>query len=554
MVTAVQTSGTQNERFSRMGPRWFQDRVGVRVTMLGEPGTRAYTAWAPVVSSVPGDWRGRNRFACGEDEPAGVAIVATRRAAVTTFAAVHEPFQTNHRIRSVRRVAQDARGLVVAVTGDTFTDYLMVRFGDAALEPVTMGQGDETFTFRDYGYVRVSGGKIEQAGNVTFPRPPAPVPATVPAGPIAARFQPPSALCLPTGGQGTRTLKLRNNGLAPVTLSLPVTASKGLSVAPARIELREFAPGAETNVVLAVDATGSASNALHRIEVTGPNTQPVRLLVAHGVATDGRSQVADEFCQTVFGPRYVATYWFMESGGALELLDPAGYRRHNAAGMSYPSVATRGPADKGGTRWEVAKAGRYPYFIPLVVERDAGGPRELYDHGQHVHGFSGDLAHWFAEDWIVVRHRRAKAEELVSFDWDPRGGYRSGLASVIPGRDPKLSAERLPGTAFVVDDKGAKLLLEGKGGLKGNFNVRAMYVRPDGYEHGAATFYPASATWLDGRVAQPAQTPMAFTFCTDAEFPALLAKWLAAPHNGEPSPADVQRNRGAFGATVSEPE
>jgi hypothetical protein len=79
-------------------------------------------------------------------------------------------------------------------------------------------------------------------------------------------------------------------------------------------------------------------------------------------------------------------------------------------------------------------------------------------------------------------------------------------------------------------------------------------VRPDGYEHGAATFYPPEATWLDGRVAQPGQTPMAFSFCTDAEFPALLAKWLAAPHSGEPSPADVQRNRGAFGATISDPE
>jgi len=37
------------------------------------------------------------------------------------------------------------------------------------------------------------------------------------------------------------------------------------------------------------------------------------------------------------------------------------------------------------------------------------------------------------------------------------------------------------------------------------------------------------ATWLDGQVVQAGQTPMAFTFCTDAEFPVLLAKWLAAP-------------------------
>jgi hypothetical protein len=563
-VTAVQTSGTQNERFSPFGPRWFKDRIGVRVTMLGEPGTRAYTAWSPVVSSIPGDWRGRNRFAYGEDEPAGVAIVATRRAPVTTFVALHEPFKTAHRIRAVRRVAQDAGGLVVAVHGDTFSDYLMLRLGDDAAKPVTMGTGDETFTFADYGYVRIADGRVRTEGQVTVARPPSARPMPAAAGPIAARWYPPSALCVPTGGKGARTLKLRNGGLRAVTAELPVMASKGLAVSPATIALKDLAPGAERDVTVAVDAAKSAPNALHRVDVGGTlagglQVQWAWLPVANGVATDGRTQtdgraqLGDEFHQTVYSPRYIATYWFMESAGALELLDPAGYRRHDSGGSSYPSLAVRAADAQGRARWTVSKFGKFPYFIPILIVPGPNEPRQLYEHGQHVHGFSGGLAHWFTEDWIVVRCRKAGDDAMVALDWWPRGGYRSGLAESIPGRDGALAAERLPGTAFVVDEKGARhpLLPKPPAALAG---VVAVYVRPDGYEYGSAAFYPRGAVWQEGRVAQPGSTPMAFTFARDEEFAALLKKWQDKPHTGEADPADVERNRGAFGATIVPPE
>ncbi len=559
-VTAVQTSGTQNEKFCPFGPRWFTDRVGVRVTMLGEPGTRAYTAWAPVVPSIPGDWRGRNRFAYGEDEPAGVAVVATRRAAATIFAAVHEPFQTTRRLRAVRRVAQDAGGIVVAVHGEAFTDYLMLRFGDDVGKPVTMGSGDETFTFADYGYVRMANGRAETAGDVKVARLPSPAAAPAAAGPIAARFQPPSALCLPTGGKGARTLKLRNSGSRPISAEIPVTASKGLAVSPAAISLRDLPAGAELDIAIAVDAAKSAANVLHRVGVGGSladglEVQHAALTVANGVATDGRTQVGDEFRQTVYSPRYVATYWFMESAGATELLDPAGYRRHDAGGHSYPSLGVRTADAQGRARWEVSKAGKYPYFIPILIAPDPAQPRQFYEHGQHVHGFSGGLAHWFTEDWIVVRSRKAKDDEMIALEWSPRGGYRSGLADCIPGRDGALAAAKMPGAAFVIDDQGGKhsLLPKPPPALAAG-GVGAVFLRPDGYEHGSAMFYPKGAKWLDGRVAQPGNTPMAFTFCTDAEFPALLKKWRDAPHTGEAAPADVERNRGAFGPTVAQPE
>jgi len=610
-VTAVQTSGTQNRDFSTFGPRWFTDRIGVRVTVLGEPGTRAYSAWAPVVSSIPGDWRGRNRFAYGEDEPAGVAVVATRRAAATMFVAVHEPFKGIHRLATVRRVAQTDDAVVLAVRTPalpkahpardaSFTDFLMLRFGDRAGEPITLGDGDEQFTFADHAWVRHTDQGVTVEGDLRALRLPVgdvtACPVTVNAsradakiedgcvvvgalrqgrattggslpptpGPVAARFHPPSALCLPTAGKGTRTLKLRNNGLLQITAEIPIQASRGLAVTPAVVSLKDFAPGAEMDVTVAVDASAALANRLHEVRVGGAvppslHVQHAALPVANGVATDGRTQtdgriqLGDEFHQTVYSPRYVATYWFMESAGATELLDPAGFRRHNAAGSSYPSVATRVADAQGRQRWEVAKAGKYPYFIPLLADAGAGRPRYLYEHGQHVHGFSGGLAHWFTEDWIVVRARKAKGDETISFDWDPRGGYRGGLSEIIPGRDPTTAAEKMPGTAFLIDDKGERHVLAPKSrpGLTG---VAAMFVRPDGYEHGWAAFYPRGATWQDGRVAQGGQTAMAFTFCTEEEFPALLAKWQANPHTGQSDPADVARNRGAFGPAVVAPD
>ena len=47
-VTSVQTSGGAHPQFSGLGERWFQQRIGVRTTVLGEKGTNAFVARAPV--------------------------------------------------------------------------------------------------------------------------------------------------------------------------------------------------------------------------------------------------------------------------------------------------------------------------------------------------------------------------------------------------------------------------------------------------------------------------------------------------------------------------
>ena len=598
-VTAVQTSGTQNEKFCPFGPRWFSDRIGVRVTMLGEAGTRAYTAWSPVVPNVSGEWRGRNRFAYGEDEPAGVAIVATRRAATTTFVAVHEPFKTAHRIGLIAPVGRrgDAVGVKVAAADGSFTDYLMVRFGDKAGESAYLDGDTAHFVFRNYACVRLTADRIEAVGGLESmllagagkPRPitlngkdakpvswsgdrlllgghaftlaprPAPAPARSGAGPVAARWHPPSALCLPTGGKGARTLKLRNNGLSAVTAEIAVRASAGLTVAPAAISLKGFAPGAEMDVAVTVDASRARSNALHRVEVggalpSGLHVQHAALTVANGVATSRRKQSASDLYQTLYSPRYVATYWFMESGGATELLDPQGFRRHDSGGNSYPSFVRQATDSRGRSRWETRKVGRFPYFIPILIDPGRGQPKQLYDHGQHVHGFSGGLAHWFCEDWIVVRDRLAKPGQTTILDWLPRAPYRNDLASSIPGRNRKLAAERTAGAEFLITDQGKQVRPQGRSWPRGIEGVAARFHRPDGYEYGSAMLYPPGATWQAGYVVQPGERPMAFTFCTEAEFPALLKKWQDNPHSGEPSPADAERYRGAFGPLIVAPE
>ena len=69
-LNAVQTAMTTNLDGTVLGPEWYNRRVGVRVTMLGEPGTRAFFARRPLrrkltreESRDPGD-RDRTRFDC----------------------------------------------------------------------------------------------------------------------------------------------------------------------------------------------------------------------------------------------------------------------------------------------------------------------------------------------------------------------------------------------------------------------------------------------------------------------------------------------------------
>jgi len=73
-VTLLQSSGGAHRQFSGLGEKWFDRRIGSRITMFGERGTAAYVARSPVVTDTSGRWHGKDRFCYGEDEPAVIDL------------------------------------------------------------------------------------------------------------------------------------------------------------------------------------------------------------------------------------------------------------------------------------------------------------------------------------------------------------------------------------------------------------------------------------------------------------------------------------------------
>ncbi|MFW6061997.1 MAG: hypothetical protein ACOC93_04235, partial [Planctomycetota bacterium] len=325
-VTSVQTSLGAHEGLAGLGEEWFDRRVGVRTTVLGEKNTTAYHGWSPVVQDASGHWRGRNRFAHGEDEPAGVAIVARRTKPDTTFVAVHEPFEGVPTIDITDRVRQlDGSVLVVIerspeaatrTSTSAFRDYVLLptRFGEAPRLDISFAafQRGEWPTRPlveggEYAFVRQTPGRIDVEGDLSslmlpvgHHRPELQVngqareatyedgwliygdpqkirdPAgTTPWQPrdrpnaavVVARWRPDQVLCLPENGTAHATLWLRNVGWADARGELYIVAEDGLKVSPATVDLDGFAPGQEREIEVTLRAGEGKANRLAAVRL-----------------------------------------------------------------------------------------------------------------------------------------------------------------------------------------------------------------------------------------------------------------------------------------------
>lgn len=323
-VTLLQSSGGAHRRFSGLGAKWFDERIGCRITMFGEPGTAAYVARSPVVSDTSGKWRGKDRFCFGEDEPAAAAVVATRRCPETTFVAIHEPFRGRHYLRYPRRVKTDDADIVAVSmvvfapsksdekpARTTYRDYLMIDLGDDVGKSVTVDAGTakwapEKWRFVGFAFARITDTKIDVTGDVSGmvyfdsaegrklvlngkPTPmrkvgsfleygdlKAPPPdrgrwggVMIPPPPteLATRWIPDGPLCLPTGGSATRTLRLWNQDHRPGQGAIYVKPSAGLRAEPAEIVLKDFAPGQQREITITV--VGDGANRLGHLRLMG---------------------------------------------------------------------------------------------------------------------------------------------------------------------------------------------------------------------------------------------------------------------------------------------
>ncbi len=120
---------------SRHTDAWFSTQAGVKMWMLGAPGTSAYVGEGPLLisdmesgmSKRPQDPEGRLPM-----------VVARRQAAGTLYAALHEPVLLRDkgkpvdqpRIRGFELVAQTADAIAVKIVGSDYVDYAMVSFSN----------------------------------------------------------------------------------------------------------------------------------------------------------------------------------------------------------------------------------------------------------------------------------------------------------------------------------------------------------------------------------------------------------------------------------------
>ncbi len=151
---------------STLGKEWYDRKIGVRVRLLGEPGTAAYTYTTPTCY-LPGT-NGAPPTPTPIPEFGGISVDIQRKTTSTAFIALHEPYENGTpRIDDFLRIAQTDDAVAVSVTGKAngVNDRLLLRWGNQAGEVTTLAGNGESFTFADHGYLRISADKVEATGD-----------------------------------------------------------------------------------------------------------------------------------------------------------------------------------------------------------------------------------------------------------------------------------------------------------------------------------------------------------------------------------------------------
>lgn len=93
--------------------------------------------------------------------------IAERRAPKATFIVLHEPFKGKAQVTAFERVAETDEGVAVRIRGaDGLSDRVLLAYGKHTAAPLTLGDGNEQFTFQGFGHVRVTDGAVLLTGDV----------------------------------------------------------------------------------------------------------------------------------------------------------------------------------------------------------------------------------------------------------------------------------------------------------------------------------------------------------------------------------------------------
>jgi hypothetical protein len=155
---------------SVLGRAWYDRQIGVRVHMLGEPGTTVFAGRSPESRRAPGREKNKGESSELAGEAGGTTLLVRRQASATVFAAAHEPVEkSSSQLEAVRRITQTRDGLAVAVVakaGRPVNDRVLYAFWDRHTAPLTLEGDGESFTFADRAFVRIGMDRVEVAGDL----------------------------------------------------------------------------------------------------------------------------------------------------------------------------------------------------------------------------------------------------------------------------------------------------------------------------------------------------------------------------------------------------
>jgi len=554
-ITVHQVGAGADPRFTPLGEAWFARRPGVRLTMLGAPGTTAYTGWGPAMA---GDVY---RLRHGNPEPGGRVIAAGRGARETAFVAVHEPFLAVPRCDRVERLGQSGAAVAVRVRGEDVDDRIAVAWAEPdAVQVLADEFTGESIAFRGYGFVRIAADRIAIEGDVVGFRlrvpgdvappvgdastrregpfvvfgaaelPAASAETAVPAaarGPLAARWSR-EELRVATGGVAEIELHLRNFGFAPRDDELRIVAGAGLEVEPATFELDGLEAGGERTVAVRVAADAVVTGRASHLRLAGERVQPARLRVVQGLLAEPRQRWPGRPAVVVSGPRFRATHHRFESIGALLLLDGDGERRTFPRRRGRTILPRLLVAADDGRGWDARRIGGFRYWGARRRGGDGDAPPTLVASGTHPHSATdAPLFFRWTEDWILVGQRPVD-EGRYRLEW-----------FATPDRGGDDVPERLRELLLLHDGEAIATVDPRRPGDARP--IRAAFRRPRGYRFGEAQFFSDGARFEGVErkrrtpiVSQEGRGQSAFTYCTAEEFAELAEHWLA--HGADAAP------------------
>ncbi|MEK7399013.1 MAG: hypothetical protein AAB116_18920, partial [Candidatus Poribacteria bacterium] len=154
----IQKSAGVTKGLQAFGDEWFENEVGVRMTMLGVEGTQVFYGDGPITDGPP-----YHRID-GNPEGSSPIVVARRKGEKALFAAVHEPYENKPQIKQIQSIAETEKAIIVRIDGTDFTDYVMKAFDDKEYGFKT--DKGEFFAFVDYGYLRLTNDRIIAHGKI----------------------------------------------------------------------------------------------------------------------------------------------------------------------------------------------------------------------------------------------------------------------------------------------------------------------------------------------------------------------------------------------------